>query len=68
MSLHLDAEPVQPHREGLGQPRPALPKTLGRLLTETGDRPLVGMWLCSGSSVMAEIAAGSLFVHTGYKR
>ena len=59
MPLHLDPESLQPHREGLGQPRPALPRTLGSLLADTVERPLVGMWLCSGSSVMAEIAAGS---------
>jgi len=36
---------------------PALPPTLAARLAEA-DRPLAGMWVCSGSPVIAEICAG----------
>jgi len=35
-----------------------LPETFAARLSAT-DRPLVGLWVCSGSPIMAELAAGS---------
>ena len=38
--------------------RMTLPPTFAERLAES-DRPLAGMWVCSGSPLIAEIAAGS---------
>ncbi|WP_136706638.1 HpcH/HpaI aldolase/citrate lyase family protein [Agromyces sp. H66] len=38
--------------------RLTLPPTFGERLA-TSDRPLIGMWVCSGSPLIAEITAGS---------
>ncbi|WP_157002906.1 HpcH/HpaI aldolase family protein [Agromyces laixinhei] len=38
--------------------RMTLPQTLTARIAAS-DRPLVGMWVCSGSPIMAELAAGS---------